>query len=456
MDALPIKYHILRGISISLLLFGSLACSLWEDDTNGGGTVKASFTEINDVLPNPYKGFVPWVGDSNPVYDTKLRYGAYTWKYLEPSKGQYDWSYLERSWPNLALNGRRVGFRISMAYPHSGEVDIPQWLVDEGVALDPYEIDGMEGLAPDWDDPNLLAAHHDLILAIGDRYDSDPRVAWIDIGSYGFWGEWHVWRNEELAATQATKQAILEDYFDAFPTKPKVIAFDDDFATNYVAEHGGGIRNDCLGTSDGNDWYLTSVGDLNSSVWKTAIITGEFCGGTAGAIAGTTERFDLNYDFIRDTHWSFIGPAGGGMTAQSEEHQANMDAIHKLLGYRFVLTGATFPKEVALGASFDFQIAVKNRGVAPFYLDWPLVLHFVDTATDDTQIQTLNIDIRLWLPGDSEEVVDVDLPDGLSAGKYELRIAIHDPDTGEPSILFANEGKDDGDRYQLGEIRIVD
>ena len=147
------------------------------------------------------------------------------------------------------------------------------------------------------------------------REENDPRVAWIDIGSYGFWGEWHVYLNDSLSAAQATKQAILEHYFAAFPSKLKVIAFDDDFATEYVPDHGGGIRNDCLGTEESNDWYLESLNaidpTLNSRVWKTAVITGEFCGGNAGAIAGTTERFDLNYDFVKQTHWSFIGPAGG-------------------------------------------------------------------------------------------------------------------------------------------------
>ena len=84
-------------------------------------------------------------------------------------------------------------------------------------------------------------------------------MAWIDIGSYGFWGEWHVWLNPSLSAKQASKQSILEDYFEAFPTKKMVIPFDDDFATKYVTDHGGGIRNDCVGQEDSNNWYLTSL-----------------------------------------------------------------------------------------------------------------------------------------------------------------------------------------------------
>ncbi len=449
---LPAGLRFVRSLLIISLMTVILACFLWEDSNDG----PVSLTEIDEVLPNPYKGFVPWIGGDNPIYDAKLQVATFNWSDLEPVKGQFNWSRLEQNWGDVATTGKLVGFRVNAANPHSGHVDIPQWLVDEGVALRPYDIDNMQGLAPDWDDPKFLAAHHDFILALGARYDSDLRVAWIDIGSYGFWGEWHVWRNEELAATQATKQAILEDYFDAFPTKAKVIAFDDDFATRYVVEHGGGIRNDCLGTQGSNDWYLESIGDLNDTVWKTAIITGEFCGGAAGAIAGTTERFDINYQFIQDTHWSFIGSAGGAIEPQSEEHRRNLDKLHKKLGYRFVLRQATFPEEVTAGSTFNFQLALKNRGAAPFYFEWPLVLYFVDSADTAQDEQILDIDIRTWLPGDVEESIEVAVPTQLTPGKYKLRLAIHDPLTDRPGIWFANEGRDDDGRYWLGELRVVD
>ncbi|UCD38629.1 MAG: DUF4832 domain-containing protein, partial [Fidelibacterota bacterium] len=208
--------------------------------------------------------------------------------------------------------------------------------------------------------------------------------------------------------------------------------------------------------TESNDWYLTSMGELNSTVWKSAMITGEFCGGTSGAIAGTTERFTLNYEFIRATHWSFIGPAGGGMAPQSEEHRANMDKIHKRLGYRFVLRQAVFPKEVTVGETFNFQLELRNRGVAPFYFAWPLVLYFVDSADTAQDEQALDIDIRTWLPGDVEESVEVTVPTQLPPGRYELRLAIHDPLIDRPGIWFANEGRDDDGRYLLGSLRILD
>ncbi len=424
-------------------------------EPGNGDTGAVVLEEIDDVLPNPFKGFVPTVGDENPVYDAKLQYETYAWRELEPSRGVYDWARLERDWGNIQVTGRRVGFRVAAAIPGApGHIDIPQWLADEGIALRPYQIDGKEGLAPDWDDPRFLQAHHDFIQALGAKYDADWRVAWIDIGSYGFWGEWHVYLNDSLAASRATKQAILEDYFSAFPTKPKVIAFDDEFARNYVASHSGGLRNDCLGTEEENNWYLSSVGNLNQTVWKTAIITGEFCGGDAGALQGTTVRFDLNYQFIRQTHWSFIGPAGGDILPQNGEHRRNLDKLHKKLGYRFVLKKFDHQTSVGKDEPLAITLQVENKGVAPFYFHWPLVCYLISEDGSVALQQDLGVDIRLWLPGIHSENVSLNIPANIASGNYDVRLAIHDPRIGKPGVMFANTHRDTEGRYLVSRLTI--
>ncbi|MCB0284709.1 MAG: DUF4832 domain-containing protein, partial [Calditrichaeota bacterium] len=336
--------------------------------------------------------------------------------------------------------------------------DTPQWLIDQGVEMRPYSIDGEDGFVPDWDDSLFLAAHHDFILALGERYDNDPHVAWIDIGSYGFWGEWHVWLNESLAATNASKKSILDDYFEAFPTKHKVIAFDDNFATKYVTDHGGGIRNDCLGTSDANNWYLESLNSidpgLNDRVWKTAIITGEFCGSGAGAVAGTTNRFDLNYAFIQQTHWSYIGSAGGAITPQNDEHKANLDKLHKKLGYRFVLRDVDHVKSLNRGADLTVNISVENKGVAPFYYDWPLVIYLVSKDHQVVFQRNLSIDIKKWLPGTNNVSDTFEIPGSVETGDYNIYLAIVDPDTQEPGVMFANTNRDDQGKYLVSILSL--
>ena len=434
-----------------------ISCPKKSPTQPGGGP--GPFEEIDDVLSNPFKGFAPWVGENNPVYPATLQYVNLTWRELEPVEGTVDFAKMERNWGSVQATGRRVGFRVCAALPgDAGHIDIPQWLADRGIRMRAYEIDGAHGLAPDWDDPEFLAAHHAFIAALGARYDTDPRVAWIDIGSYGFWGEWHVWMNDSLAAKLSTKQSILSDYFEAFPTKMKVIAFDDRFATRTVTDRGWGIRNDCLGTSDSNDWYLESLRaidpGLNDRVWKTALIGGEFCGGGRGAVEGTTARFDLNFDFIKKTHWSFIGPAGGAINPQNEAHRKDLDLLANTLGYWFSLRSAEFDPAVSRGGSLAITFKVANKGVAPFYYPWPLVLHLVNPSGETVFQENLDVDIRKWLPGETDENVSVRVPDSLATGTYELKLAIHDPAADKSGVFFANKGRDAEGRYGIGRLEV--
>ena len=451
----------IRNVFIYLLtlgLFVSVFTACNKKDSTESEQEGIVLKEIDDVLPNPFKGFAPWIGEQNPVYPAKLQEATFAWSDLEPTKGVYNWSFLEKNWGNVAQTGKRVGFRVSAAIPQSGKNDTPQWLIDEGVKMRPYSIDGYNGFAPDWDDPKFLAAHHGFIMALGNRYDQDDRVAWIDIGSYGFWGEWHVYLNDSLAATQATKKAILDDYFAAFPTKAKVIAFDDDFATKYVTDHGGGIRNDCLGTQESNDWYLESLNridpTLNDRVWKKAIITGEFCGGSAGAIQGTTVRFDLNYQFIQQTHWSFIGSAGGAILPQNDEHRKNLDKLFKKLGYRFVLKKFQHAASVTKGSALAITIEVENKGVAPFYFEWPLVVYLLDSDDNVAYQQETDVDIREWMPGLNTVQTTIDIPKNIATQTCQVKLAIHDPKTDKPGVLFANTGRDEKDRFLVSQLEI--
>ena len=45
---------------------------------------------------------------------------------------------------------------------------------------------------PDMDDPAVLKAHLDFIKRLGEQYDGHPDIDHIDLGSIGWWGEWHL------------------------------------------------------------------------------------------------------------------------------------------------------------------------------------------------------------------------------------------------------------------------
>ena len=62
-----------------------------------------------------------------------------------------------------------------------------------------------------------MTALEGLISAMGKRYDRHPRVAFIQLGLLGFWGEWHTYPRNELFASEKTRRRVLEAYRKAFP-----------------------------------------------------------------------------------------------------------------------------------------------------------------------------------------------------------------------------------------------
>ena len=145
-------------------------------------------------LDNPLKGWCPYT-DAGPIrqpYSMVFLYGS--WKTLEPEEGRYafeDWE--RKDWFASAAKGKHVVFRVYIDYP-SRPSGLPDWLKDD-VKLTRYQDHG-GGVSPDYDNPRMAAAMERLIAAMGRRYDGNPRVAFIELGLLGFWGEWHTWPRE--------------------------------------------------------------------------------------------------------------------------------------------------------------------------------------------------------------------------------------------------------------------
>ncbi len=448
---------LLTAVGLSCLLFAAAAEARDVD-----------LVPMDDPLPNPYKGIAPYADTfyAAPAVPQSLFYDDVTWRRMEPDAAEaFRWHALEDDWePHLAL-GRRVGFRFKVADPWSGdEVDVPSWLVDRGVALREYEIDGGTGEAPDWDDPIFLGEHDRVIAALGERYNGDPRVAWVDVGTYGIWGEWHVYRNPHLAGSEATKQRILDAYLHAFPDTRLVIPFDDDFATAYMAERGHGIRNDCLGPLDANAWYTESLDRISPQLvpeqYKRGIIGGEFCGGTEGALESMADRFDATLAFIEATHWTFVGPAGAILLEAEGGLLVKAQALHKQLGYRFRVATVEYSSPVTAGAEFAVAAAVVNEGSAPFYHPWEAVVSLVNEAGEsvlEVAPDGAAWDPRNWLPGTRIVTTSVGVPHAstLLPGEYTLALSIRSPDAAEAPLFLAMEGRDDAGRYRIGPVVVA-
>ncbi len=126
-----------------------------------------------------------------------VAYLRLAWSYLEPEDGAFDWTPVDTVAQRYIRAGRQVAFRFS-CFESSIPYATPEWLRNAGVGgrwfrygkgvVSGPEVPGATW-EPDYDDPLFLQRLDRFLAAAAARYDGNPHVAFVDIGSIGIWGE---------------------------------------------------------------------------------------------------------------------------------------------------------------------------------------------------------------------------------------------------------------------------
>ncbi|WP_435021493.1 DUF4832 domain-containing protein [Tundrisphaera sp. TA3] len=387
-------------------------------------------------LDNPLKGWCPYA-DAGPIrqpYSMVFLYAP--WKDLEPEEGRYAFDRWERrSWSAPRAAGKHVVLRVYIDYP-SRPSGLPGWLKEKGVKLTPYADHG-GGLSPDYDDPRMVAAMERLIEAMGRRYDGDPRVAFIQLGLLGFWGEWHTWPKGKLYASKETERRVIDAYRRAFPHKILMARYARDAAGDqpWLGFHDDMFPDD---TDNGHDWSflagLRKSGRMDN--WQRAAIGGEMEPHRAKKWLG--EGYEHTVEMVERSHFTWVGPYAPALDAsRSPEFLGRSEALVRRMGYQFRLDEVRHPATVAPGGSLTVAIRGENQGVAPFYYPWPVELALINAAGKVAGRWPLRCDVRSWRPGPFQ--VDGGVEANSPPGRYRLALGIIDPWTGRPAIAFAND-----------------
>ncbi|MBB6694573.1 DUF4832 domain-containing protein [Cohnella xylanilytica] len=447
------------------------------------------------VLDNPLMGWAGWATTTEELPQPhKLVYANIAWRDLEPRKGEFDWAGIERKYQfaKWKAEGTRINLRFVLDDPgEDPDMDIPQWLYDELVTAEgedgagkwydtPDSVVG-KGFAPNYSSPTLIAEHGRVLAELGKRYDNDPAIAYVQIGSLGHWGEFHNWPEEVSGAfpSLAVSDQYVEHYLKAFPhklvgmRKPFPIAaanrlglFNDVFGSqgatdewlNWIEEGWNGIG---PYAGEGEDPAAVQDASRMPNFWKFNFSGGEYYNGNP-LLSLSDETIVETLREIRASHTAWLGPSSPAPFKLGEDideaQQANIDLVHNTMGYRFVLEAATHAKKASLGTNLVVGLRWNNKGVAPFYEAWPLALALVDSqgrlAADSVRTVD-NTDIRRWLPGRTGVLADYKLPQGLATGEYTLAVAILDPATGKPGVHLGIEGERSDGWTELDRIQIA-
>ena len=409
--------------------------------------------EAPGPLSNPLMGFRPNIGSKfsrAPYYYPTLVRHYIRWNQIENSESdtvQKIRDFCNAQWANLPTNNLKVIPRVYL-----------DW--DSNPNNEYWPADLQSG---DWTSQQFKDRVVRLIGRLGEVWDNDPRVAWVQMGIIGYWGE----QEKPVGIDEDGWTNRLGEAFNAAFHHKKILV-------RNIAQWPGyefGLYWDSFGHPSQQSQWNGFRSLINAGRHLTQVIEGEVAynwgtdtfdpqyGGEPEITLNNTNYTDNMIDVIRELHASALGwiasyELDGRYGTDPNTIKANAARMQKAFGYRFHITEFACSARTEPGANLEVRFKVQNLGSAPFYENWPVAVVLVnETNRQMVWKATLpNVDIRTWRPGDNYSYTNrtyltpaeehqisasVPVPTGLAPGQYLVGLSILEPLSRTPGIFFA-------------------
>ena len=434
-----------------------------------------SLKPYDGPLANPHKGFtVPT--DGTYIFSPECRYGPFgewkneawklvtygsghqQWNKLNPAKGVYDWSELDKLLEALAEHNMGYALRVFPYTPSfirgndtpEEEYDwTPKFVYEMGAKKITATLEGTgyRAVVPVWDDPIYVQAAKEFGTALAQKYDGDPRIEYIDIRSFGEWGEWHTSHldGSEMPSLQIQKD-MLKHYADAFK-KTQLVLTSDGYGEIYTYALSLGItkRDDGLigipGTADSlvraYNANLPTIAE-NLGEYKTMLTYNDVIPG--GYLKWTPERWETAIRTAHLTYYVLDQDSYGGYDFYKDNKEL-ADKMSKVLGYNFTVTKAEFYTNTN-----TLNITIKNTGVAPCFFDVYLIAEFIDSQGKTlSQIGKTVLIPKGTFKDDSSQDFSFNYKSSELQTDFTIALSLYESEEaykkGEnPTVRFDNEG----------------
>ena len=351
----------------------------------------------------------------------------------------------------------------------------PQWVEKAGAKG--YNFNPRTGVdpngpywEPDYDDPVFLEKLDHFLAALADRYDGNPEVAFIDVGSVGVWGEGHTFASTRKPYSVETIRRHIDLHTKHF--KKTLLVANDDFALHdrgpatieYAAKQGLGLRDDSILVQGGDKAYFNA--GFAQLFWQhvPVVLESEHYGPSrdrgnwkdGSQYLEAVEKYHASYATV---HWwprEFLA-----------ENQDLVRKINLRLGYRLQLVEASWPGEIPVDGAFWFATTWQNAGVAPCLPDGHPAFTIKDAkggiagvfVDEGANMRNLRVAEPGKAPAESHKA-EFALPLAsdertrpLKPGVYEVYVSVGTA-TGTPKIALPLPADDGHHRYRLGKLEI--
>lgn len=319
----------------------------------------------------PMTGLVLWTTNQDKDTDAiALEYSYMLYNDVCKEKGEYDWTAVENVLNDIASRKHQAVLRFRYTYVGQ-ETSVPDYIkalpdYEETVGLSERRVTHF----PDWRNAELQRFHLEFHKLFAERYDNDPRLAFVQTG-FGLWGEYHIYDGPcEIGRTFPSKEFQAEnvramasyyhnttwaisidaanDFYSPFAEQPELL--------NYRF----GNFDDSFMCRDHDNYNLTSWKFFGEERYKTAPFGGEFSYFTRDDQKHCLDREGMYGRVFEDEvalfHMTFIN-------ANDQTRYQDMERIKEAsisMGYKFNI------KEFRIKGG-SAKVLVSNIGVAPIY-----------------------------------------------------------------------------------------
>ena len=455
-------------ICVSIIFFTTIVVGIFiathknkEVKNQNSDEVTVTFNDTTEVLLNPGKGFVHYGADYNT--QTKYQreyfttgYHRFRWSDLEPQEGEYDFTKID-TWMNDYVRwGKKFAFGVMCVdTSYSGKYVTPEYIFEKTSSF--YITKDKQQYIPDWEDEVFLDALNKFVAALGERYNGNENIAFVDILSFGNYGEQHLFGIEVDESNYATKKLISADFLKERYIRPYMEAFPDTMLVNpwgvedydqmYIElfESGVTVRR------DGICKYTNGLDVLASAYGKLPVIF-EFAGNYKDDIKnGTEDKFNkMLEEAIQIAKPSYI-------ELDNDWYEKNPEYLKDLanrMGYYFRLKKAQYTKNINKNKQTKISLTFKNDGVAPIYENCEVYVGLLGSDGEVVKQYLTEINPKTFMPGElNKQEINIKF-DNIESGTYTLAVGFMLKGEKNPSIKLGSEGNNGKDWYIIGNISL--
>jgi len=398
------------------------------------------------------------------------------WAFLEPEEGQFNWALFDTPAQRWIGKGKRVAFRVTCS-ENWIRFATPEWVKNAGARGTFYEFGkGPSERGGNWDpdfgDPVFLAKLERFLRAMAARYDGSPNVAFMDVGTFGMWGEGHTMMSSKVPPARTLE--IVKEHIDLhrkiFPKT--LLCISDDVAghdkpgrhfpeTDYALSKGVTLRDDSILVQPApRSWYHAEMAQEFWPRWPV-ILEHEHYGGSKKR--GAWGDGSLLVKAVEDYHASYMS-IHWWPRIELEENRTVIDRVNRRMGYRLQLREIIWPREVVIGRPFKTRSTWTNAGVAPCYPGGFVTLTLKDDK--DGIVSVLSdeqFNVRTLVPGPADsapsrtnerQFVVGRVAPATKPGQYSVFVSVGQRE-GTPQIALPLANDDGHRRYRLGSLTLV-